>query len=152
LVDTTAPSVSSVAPPANGSYGTGQNLDFTVNYNENVTVTGIPTIGLIIGVTARNASYVSGSGNTALVFRYTVQAGETDTNGIASASPIVLNGGTLRDAAGNNAGLTFTAPNTTGVVVDTTAPTDLSINRAGDSATTNATSVQFTVTFRERVS
>ena len=45
---------------------------------------------------------------------HTVLAGDTDTNGIASASPINLSGGTIQDAAGNSAVLTFTAPNTTG--------------------------------------
>src|SRR5207244_1212579 len=106
-----------------GSFRAGQNLDFTATYSENVTVAGTPTIGLTVGVTARNASYLSGNGTTALVFRYTVQAGDTDTDGIASASPILLNGGTITDAAGNNAGLAFTPPNTTGVRVDTTTPT-----------------------------
>src|SRR5207237_1518878 len=72
LVDTTAPAISSVTGPANGSYRTGQTLDFTVNYSENVTVTGTPTIGLTIGATARTASYLSGSGTGVLVFRHTV--------------------------------------------------------------------------------
>src|SRR5204863_4134429 len=66
--------ISSVTPPGNGTYRVGQNLDFTVNYSAIVNVTGTPTIGLTIGATARNASYVSGTGTTALVFRYTVQA------------------------------------------------------------------------------
>ena len=56
--------VSSVSPPANGTYRAGQNLDFTVTYNENVTVTGTPTIGLTIGAAARSASYVA-AGSTA---------------------------------------------------------------------------------------
>ena len=122
-VDNTAPTISSVTGPANGTYGVGQNLNFTVNYDDNVTVTGTPGIPLTIGATGRTASYVSGSGTSALVFRYTVQAGDNDSDGITSASPINLNGGTIQDAVGNNAGLSFTAPNTTGVLVDTSAPT-----------------------------
>src|SRR5437016_3674738 len=101
LVDTIAPSISSVTGPANGSYRAGQNLDFTANFSESVTVDttgGTPTIGLTIGATARNAAYVSGSGSSSLLFRYTVQAGDNDSDGIASASPIVLNGGTIKDA------------------------------------------------------
>ena len=78
-----APVITSVTGPANGTYRTGQNLDFTVNFNEPVTVTGTPIISLTIGSTTRFASYVSGSGTSALVFRYTIQAGDTDTNGIA---------------------------------------------------------------------
>src|SRR5205807_545784 len=102
-VDNTAPTLNSVTGPANGTYGAGQNLDFTVNYSENVNVTGTPTIGLTVGATARSASYVSGSGTNALVFRYTVQAGDNDTDGITSASPIALGGGSIKDGAGNNA-------------------------------------------------
>ncbi|HEY3091867.1 MAG TPA: S8 family serine peptidase, partial [Vicinamibacterales bacterium] len=141
-------SVSSVTPPANGTYRATQNLDFTVNYNENVTVTGTPTIGLTIGATARNASYFSGSGTSALVFRYTVQAGDTDTDGIASASPIVLNGGTIKDVFGYNAALTFTAPNTTGVLVDTTAPT-AAITYSPSSFVKQGTSLLITASFSE---
>ena len=41
-----------------------------------------------------------------------VAAGELDTDGIALVSPVDLNSGTLEDAAGNNAALTFTSPST----------------------------------------
>ena len=45
------------------------------------------------------------------MFRYTVQSGENDSNGIAfSSTTISLNLGTMKDGAGNNADLTFTAP------------------------------------------
>src|SRR5207247_6569325 len=93
FVDTTAPTLDSVTAPADGRYRAGQNLDFTVNYNENVTVTGTPTIGLTIGATARNASYVSGSGAKVLIFRYTIVSGDNDSDGIAMASTITLGGG-----------------------------------------------------------
>src|SRR5205814_6648086 len=72
-VDNTGPAIISVSKPGNGSYKAGQNLDFTVTFNENATVVttgGTPSIGLTIGATARNASYLSGSGTSALLFRY----------------------------------------------------------------------------------
>ena len=147
-VDSTAPTISSVTGPANGTYGVGQALNFTVNYSENVTVTGTPTIPLTIGATARTASYVSGSGGTALVFRYTVQAGDNDSDGIASASPINLNGGTIQDAALNNASLTFTPPVTTGVLVDTGAPT-AAISYSPTGPVKSGTSLVITATFSE---
>src|SRR5439155_22757025 len=40
----------------------------------------------------------------------------------SSASPIVLNGGTIKDGLARDAGLTFTPPSTIAVLVDTTAP------------------------------
>src|SRR5439155_18272977 len=87
---------------------------------------GTPAIGLTLGSSSRTATYLSGSGTSALVFRYIVQSGpsgDNDTDGIAAISPIGLNGGTIKDAAGNNAALTFTPPNTSAVLVDTTPPT-----------------------------
>src|SRR5206468_5978155 len=122
----TGPAIISVSKPGNGSYKAGQNLDFTVTFNENATVVttgGTPAIGLTIGATARNASYLSGSGTSALLFRYTTVSGDTDSDGIAVASPISLNGGTIKDASGNTASLSFTAPNTSAVLIDTAAPT-----------------------------
>ena len=42
---------------ANGSYGGGQMLSFTVTFDENVTVTGTDSVlGLTIGSTAREAA------------------------------------------------------------------------------------------------
>src|SRR5204862_331293 len=112
-VDNTAPVLNSVTGPAAGSYRALQDLDFTVTYNENVTVvinTGTPSIGLTFGSSSRTASYSSGSGTSALVFRYIVQPSDNDTDGIAAISPIGLNGGTIKDAAGHDAPLTFTPP------------------------------------------
>ena len=147
-VDNTAPTISGVTPPANGSYRAGQSLNFTVNYTENVTVTGAPTLGLTIGVTPRSASYLSGSGSSALVFRYTVQAGDNDSDGITSASPILLNGGTIKDGAANDASLTFTPPDTTGVLVDNTAPT-AAITYSPTGPVKAGTSLTITATFSE---
>ena len=149
-VDNTAPAISSVTGPANGRYRAGQTLNFTVNYSENVTVAGTaPTIGLTIGATARSATYVSGSGNNTLLFSYTVQSGDNDADGIAMASSITLPGGTtLRDAAGNNAGLTFTAPDTSSVLVDTIAPT-AAITYSPTGPVKQGTSLTITATFSE---
>lgn len=96
------PHVTSVGVPASGTYGTGSVLRLIVNYDVPVSVDttgGTPSIPLTIGSLIRNASYVSGSGTTALVFAYTVQAGDTDTDGIGVGSAIELNGGSLSVAA-----------------------------------------------------
>ena len=122
-IDTTAPAVTSVSVPANGSYKAGTNLDFTVNFDEAVTVSGPPRIALTVGSTTVYADYLSGSGSTALVFRHTVAAGSNDTDGIAVGA-LGLNGGSLLDAAGNSATLTLNSVGSTAsVLVDTAAPT-----------------------------
>ncbi len=150
--DTTPPAVTSVNVPANGSYGAGANLDFTVNFSENVIVSGPPFIPITLNTGGTvNASFVSGSGSSALLFRYTVVGGNNDPDGITVGSAINANGGTLRDAASNDATLTLNSVgSTTNVLVDTTAPNVLSITRANGSPTA-ATTVDFTVTFDEAV-
>jgi hypothetical protein len=111
-------------------------------FPEAVNVTGTPQIALNVGGHIVNATYISGSGTTSLLFRYTVVAGDVDLDGITSSSPINLNGGTITDAAGNNALLTFTPPNTTGVIV---AFPHAQFNASGETLTQNAASFILTV-------
>ena len=149
--DVTPPAVTSVSVPANDTYISGENLDFTVNFSENVTVSGTPRIAIVENSGTVYAEYISGSGTSALLFRNTVGNGNSDPDGIAVASSIDLNGGTIRDAALNNAATTLnSAGSTAGVRVDGVAPTVSGIVRAG-STPTNATSLGFTVTFSEGV-
>src|SRR5262249_2178340 len=93
---TIAPRITAVTGPANGAYRAGQNLDFPVTFSSPVTVTGTPQIPLMIGTAARAASYLAGSGTNTLTFRYTVASGDNDSDGISVASPINLNGGTIK--------------------------------------------------------
>ncbi|HYE36515.1 DUF4347 domain-containing protein [Methylocaldum sp.] len=127
LVDGVAPTVSSVVVPANGTYKAGDNLDFTVNTSEAVTVAtggGTPRIALTLDTGGTvYANYLSGSGSSALVFRHTVAAGTLDTTGIAVGA-LSANGGTLKDAAGNDMTVTLNSVgSTTAVLVDGIAPT-----------------------------
>ncbi|WP_172969643.1 DUF4347 domain-containing protein, partial [Rhodanobacter sp. T12-5] len=154
LVDAVAPTVSSVDVPPDGTYAAGNNLDFTVNFSEAVTVNtggGTPRIAITLDTGGTvYADYVSGSGTSALTFRYTVGSGTLDTNGI-TVGALSANGGTLKDGASNNAALTLNSVgSTTAVLVDGVAPSVTSINRV-TSASTNATSVDYTVTFAENV-
>ena len=151
LVDSTAPTVVTVVGPASGTYPFGANVDFTVSYSENVVVTGFPRIQLNVGGSTLYATYSSGTTSDTLVFRYTVGAGENDSNGIGNASPIQLNSGTIRDVPGNNAVLTFTPPNTTGVDIDTTQPQITSVTPPTPNTYIEGQTVQFVVNFDEAV-
>ena len=89
------------APPTSGYYTTkGENnkIQATVTFSENVTVTGTPQLRLKIGGSSKLAQYKIGSNKntTALVFAYTVVAGDADSDGI-SVDAIQLNGGTIQD-------------------------------------------------------
>ncbi|MBP6879069.1 MAG: DUF4347 domain-containing protein [Phenylobacterium sp.] len=152
LVDTTAPAVASVIVPPNDTYVAGQNLDFTVTFDENVTVTGADgTVGLTVGAAARSAAFLSSSGNT-VTYRYTVQAGDVDADGVTIGG-LTLGGGSIRDAAGNNAVLTLNSVGATAnVLVDATVPT-VSGNITVPVADTYIVgdTLNFTVTFNENV-
>ncbi|MFV8379822.1 Ig-like domain-containing protein, partial [Flavobacterium sp. LB3R33] len=122
-IDTLIPIVASVSVPANGKYVGGENLEFTIIFNKEVNVItagGIPQIQITIGGMIRQANYVSGSETSSLLFRYTIQPGDLDSDGI-TIGPLQANNGILSDIAGNNAILTLNnvAP-TTNVLIDAT--------------------------------
>ena len=93
-------------------------IPITVNLSETVNVTGTPQIAVNVGGTTRYATYTSGTGTNTLTFTLSPQAGDVDLDGVSVSSPIQLNGGTIKDAKGNNAALTFTPPSTTHVKVN----------------------------------
>lgn len=131
-----APIVSSVTAPANATYVAGENLDFVVNVNEALTVTSSPSLALTIGATSKSATYLSGSGSTALLFRYVVESGLTDNDGVLVGGTIILNTGTLKDSAGSNLNLALNSVGaTTSVLVDSAAPTVTNANIAISGAT-----------------
>jgi len=113
-----SPTTTGVSLPVSGNYITGQNLDFTVNFNKEVIVTGFPYLTLTIGGNTVHAVYVSGSSTNALVFRYIVTFNDADADGVALGGSITLNGGTIQDGFFNNVSLTFTPPSTTGILVN----------------------------------
>lgn len=122
-------------------------MPFTINMSEAVTVTGTPRIAIDVGGTTRYATYTSGSGTAALTFTYTVQAGDEDSNGITLSSPIDLNGGTIKDLANNDASLSFTVPNTSGIIITSAVPTGYTVAFTADTVTNvNKTALAFTLT------
>ena len=92
-----------------GIYGIGDSIEVTVTFNEDVTVNGAPQMVLNIGGAFRSAGYLEAE-DDAVVFSYTVAEGDSDTNGVAiGANKLRLNGGSIRDAADNNADLSHVA-------------------------------------------
>lgn len=91
-----------ITPPANGTYGTGQVLTFTITSASTITVTGTPRLvlkalgtGSIGTSNTAYAGYTSGSGTKTLTFTYTVQSTDSaPTSGLSMLSSIDLNGGT----------------------------------------------------------
>ena len=138
--------LSSATGIQNNLLNAGDVVYATVTMNNATTVTGTPTLGLTIGSTVYQASYVSGSGTTGLVFSYTVLAGQTDTNGISiAANSLALAGGTLTDAGGHAATITHAlVADNASYMVDTTAPAApvmALLNDSGTSSTDGITNV-----------
>jgi hypothetical protein len=161
--DATAPTVTGVSSTtANGSYKAGTVIPVTVTFSEAVTVTGTPQLTLSTGSPVTTAvNYTGGSGTTVLTFNYTVAAGNTSADlDYASTSSLALNGGTIEDAATNDATLTLATPGATGslganknLVIDTAAPTISSVTLNNGTGTAGRIDQGDTivVTFSERL-
>ena len=142
-VDTSAPRVTNTAITSSGPYRLGDAIDVTVTYNEAVEVdtkSGTPYLTLVVGSTNQRAAYHSGKGSTDLVFRYTVQSGDTDGDGVVvTANSLILNSGKISDVAGNAAFLRHLAVSAdTDHLVDTTAPASLRVSWPTDTGSSKS--------------
>ena len=110
--------VSSVT--ANGTYVVGGIVDVTVLFSEPVTVTGTPQIILEAGSIDRTANYIAGTSSNTLLFRYTVQSGDTSADlDYIDTSSFVLNGGIISTVASpNNDAILILPP--TGIILEYT--------------------------------
>jgi hypothetical protein len=154
-VDYTTPSIESVTVPESASYRAGRHIDFAINFSESVFVNGgTPHIQIALetGGTV-NANYISGSGTSSLVFRYTVSQGNQDPNGIEITSDeIFINEGSIRDMAGNDANLQLlNVEDTYGILVDTTPPSVLTVLVPDAVTYWSRQNLDLTVTFDENV-
>lgn len=146
VIDGSIPSVTGVtASVADALYGTGSVIGIRVLFSENVFVGGTPQLTLATGSPATTViNYVSGSGTSMLDFQYTVASGNNSGDlDYTNTAALSLNGGSIQDAAGNQAVLTLFAPGAAGslggnrsIVIDGVAPMIISaqtldLNRNG---------------------
>ena len=134
-IDTTAPTIASlVESPSSGDLDAGKTVTLTMNLSEAVTVAGgTPTLTLNDGGVA---TYVSGSGSTALTFSYTVGAGQNTA--ALTATAVNLNAASVTDGAGNAANLSLSGLTQSGPQINTTAPAINSITDSPASGDFNA--------------
>ncbi len=155
ILDNTIPTINSVLPPANSTYSEAQAVDFVLNYSDVVHIVGYPYISLTVSTDSRSAQYASGTGSSAITFRYLPQAGDSDLDGITvSGDAIQLNAGTIKDAAGNDASGDFTGliPSLTGILVDGLPPNITAMTKPDDDTYDSSENIEFTLTFSETVS
>lgn len=86
------------SPEIGVTYERGETVEVAVDFTAYVIVTGSPRLALIVGDELRWAAFSHNIRWTNLLsFRYTVQAGDRDANGISiPADAIRLNGGSIR--------------------------------------------------------
>ncbi|CAM9475932.1 unnamed protein product [Chrysoparadoxa australica] len=77
-IDGAAPAVVSVVA-VGGTYGVDATVAITVTFDKSIEVTGVPVLALQTTV-PREATYVSGTGTTALVFHYTTSLADDSLN------------------------------------------------------------------------
>jgi large repetitive protein len=147
------PSVFSVGLPQNGLYMEGNNLDFKLNFNREIIVTGTPRLPLIIGTSTVYAEYdpILSTDSSSMVFRYTLLVGDDDADGITLTSSIVLNGGTIRDINARDANLLFSPPNSSGILVDAITPTIISQSVPANGGYVIGQYLNFQMVFNENV-
>lgn len=147
-----AATVNTVSVPASDTYVESENLNFTVNFSKPVDVVGSPALRLTVGASVVDATYVSGTGTSDLLFRYVVQDGDEDGDGVA-VNALELQGGGITSNGGLAADLTLNAVGSTAaVLVDGVAPRIDSVVRHNPmSSPTSADQVTLRYTFTEAV-
>lgn len=136
-VNPTVTSVSAQGPDRAVKAGDEVLISMTWDQAVNVDLSsGSPTLLLETGLVDRNAVYVSGSGSNTLVFKYTVQAGDTSADlDFQSTAALQLNGAVVANASNNLAVLTLptvggadSLGGRSNIVVDTTTPDAATVN------------------------
>lgn len=156
-------SVGNGASSSNGTYGVGQVLDLVVTFDGPVTVAGAPSLRLnITGSAVRYATYFSGSGTNQLIFRYTIQSGDSvaDLN-YSSTSALSLNGGTMiRTGSGGGIMANLVLPSTSAaeslgqlrdIVIDSTSASVVSVVPTGTTNTWGQSGRDIVITMSEEL-
>jgi hypothetical protein len=147
------PATATAAAPAAGFYPAGTALAFTLTYDAPVAVTGTPRLAVTVGEAAAGFAPLTGQSQDGRTLTFTYTVGQTANGAVAVTSPLDLNGGSLTNGNGEvAAGRTFTPPDSSAVIADTTAPTATAVSRFDPAGPrTNALEVTFVVTFGEPV-
>ena len=92
-------------PHGGTAYGAGEWIEAWVYFSQRVEIEGNPQLALTVGSQTRQAA-LHARGLTFFGFRYSVQAGDMDADGISIApNALTLNGGSIRSRDGADANL-----------------------------------------------
>ncbi len=155
LIDVHRPAILSIKNPPDKMYKSGDTLDFIFRFNENIRITStgmMASLSVTIGSKSKPAFYDHGTTSDSIVFRYIVQPGESDKDGVRTASSILLNNAEIKDIAGNNAILSFSNSNINkGILIDAIAPTVSSVSVPPKAVYRTGNILDFIVNYSKRV-
>jgi hypothetical protein len=116
-VDAVGPAITRVILPESRTYRAGNELRFRLVFNEVVSVTGIPTLPLVIGGQVKQAELVAGTGTNTLTFAFRIGAGDKAPLGVSLGRALRLVNAAIRDAAGNLGQGVVPTVNASGIIV-----------------------------------
>ena len=106
--------------PRAAYYRAGDLMEFSVTFNEDVVVTGIPTMNVRSNGFNADAEYISGSGTPTLKFQWTVREGQHTFGGLGSAHGLRRIGeGRITDRAGHEVARIPNVPNSVALGLET---------------------------------
>ncbi|MFA6018357.1 MAG: Calx-beta domain-containing protein [Patescibacteria group bacterium] len=150
IYDSVVPIISGVsATNIDGTYGADTVMTVTIQFNDNMAVTGAPQLLLDFNGTDRQADYSSVL-TTRLSFVYTIVNGDNKTDlDYVGTSSLTLNSGTIKDLAGNSATLTLALPGAAGSLganknIDIVTSPEVNWSTVSQSAAENAGTVTVT--------
>ena len=107
------PSVVSVSitsnPGVDDTYSSGDVIEATVEFDEQVLVEGMPTLAIEVGNESREAPYRDGSGSNKLTFTTRIWRGDLAAGGVVLPESGLAGGASIRDADGNAAQTAYPA-------------------------------------------
>ena len=153
VLDNTAATITTLTPPASNTYGIGENVEFVVEFSEDITIAGgVPRLEIILASGNRYADYTADANPRTMAFSYQVQEGDLDGDGVelGNGGHIDLQGATIKGGVDMDAQLT--ALNFSGldqVKIDGVKPSFTIAAAPGDYK--SGESILLTVTFSKSV-
>ncbi|QTH43706.1 S-layer homology domain-containing protein [Cohnella sp. LGH] len=141
-----APAMTGFDVPSAQYYGIGDSLTFTVSYEGDIDVAGVPALPVTIGEGADTTTvYAAYAGQPAgernkLIFTYVVQEGLVHSTDIAVGTHIQLPGGAGINAAATTVAVPLALPAaaTTGIMIDSVRPEIMLTQQPASTVTTNS--------------
>ena len=99
--------IEEIYTPSSQMYFFNETLEFSIVFNEDVVISGKPSLVIELDSGKVEAEYIGGSGHRVITFQYTVRAGDFDFNGINIENRVNTNWGEISTAGGSSLDLSL---------------------------------------------